>query len=77
MRTVIITSGGDWTDAGFDVLEVPDGMDLAAEARAHRDWYKQEYLPAPVGTIKYLSFAQWLKAKRGATDSKIEVFAEH
>lgn len=85
-RTVLITAGSDWADASADLLDVPLGMDLAAQKVEWRKWYQEEYcsyFPSLkkwngfewISQPKYISFPQWLK-QHGAVDSECEQFED-
>lgn len=70
MKTIVITSGADWYDASFDILNIPDGFDIKAAGKDYSEWRRNWRR----GEMEFLSFVEWLKAKRGCTPSNIEVF---
>jgi hypothetical protein len=75
MRLVSIEQGSDWTDAGYDILDVPDEMDLMVMEEEWRVWYNEKYLPAYKDKTKtlipYVEFVEFLK-QRGAREAKVE-----
>lgn len=78
-RIVSVESGLDWTDAVYELLEVPSNLDLTEENVAYNQWYREKYLSVLFGNqkIKYKTFAEWLK-ERGAKDvDDIEYFNVH
>lgn len=74
MRIVSIESGGDWNDASYDLLEIPNGTDLLKAKKEYDHWYKNEYLPEM--KIPFLGFSEWLIKNGGARVFKVEIFNE-
>ena len=84
LRYVAIFGGGDWYDASVDHVVVPADLDLEAARERYRTWYKDEYSasfgPDPANPhrrtqltrVPYWSFAQYLKAREGASPADIE-----
>jgi hypothetical protein len=59
-RLICHVSGGDWNDAGFEILEIPDTMDLEQLKNSFKKWRKNHKL----GETFY-TFATWAE-KHGA-----------
>lgn len=76
-KLVIVCSGGDWADASFKDLIIPEGMDLVAEQRLWRSWYETEYVPGLRAGKKpvYKSFTEFL-CEKGARRAGTETFWE-
>ena len=81
-RLVILTSGSDWTDAGYSHMMIPESVDLEAAEKACRKWYNEVYC-APSNwddkrrpKIKCIHFPEWLEKYHGATFIEIEEYHE-
>jgi hypothetical protein len=74
MRNVVICSGGDWNDAGFKVLEVPDQVDMN-DAKAQYDLWRSTQDNKP--RDPHVFFVDWLKQEKGCKDSQIEEFWDY
>lgn len=74
-RIVLICDGGDWTDASFDDLMVPEDMDLEEEKKLWRSWYEGEYLPElhAERKPKFRSLVDFL-CEKGAREANLEQF---
>ena len=72
MKPVLITGGMDWTDASADLIEVPGELDMAVAKNDYEMWLRT----LNDRRKEYLTFIDWLKAHRGATDSTIETFED-
>lgn len=72
MKPVLITGGSDWTDASAELIEVPADLKMADAHFDYQNW-QRTLTDRPK---QYLTFREWLKAHRGATDSNIETFEE-
>lgn len=71
----MITSGGDWADAGAQLVAANDTkVDMAALHRSWQDWYKREYLPAlrAKKAAQYFNFAEWLVANGHAREPELD-----
>lgn len=42
-RLLVIEDGCDWVDASYNVLLIPDGLDVAAIKAEWDRWYREEY----------------------------------
>lgn len=69
---MLIKGGSDWTDAGADMVDVPDDLSMDAAYLDYGLWYRQ----LDRDKEDYLTFIEWLKVHRGATESKVESFWE-
>jgi len=79
-RMVIITSGGDWCDASFIAMNIPEWVDLKEAYKDHRRWLKEVYWPSfdkrHTTTMKCIHFPEWLVKKHGASLARVEEFHE-
>jgi len=78
-KIVAIMDGGDWYDASVEHLIVPDGVNLGAEARKWRRWYRDIYCPhlrQGGSTSEFMSFSGWLTSKCGARETEGEEVIE-
>lgn len=78
-RLVIITSGGDWYDAGFTTLHV--GADFNhSQRRKEYLAYRAEYMArerARAPRDPYLIYTEWLLREGHATAADVETYDEH
>jgi hypothetical protein len=76
-KLVAILSGGDWTDASVDHINIPSDCDLNKSLVEYNKWYRNIYVE--IGGIEYLTFTDWLvknKNAKYATSNEIETFEE-
>lgn len=86
-RVIAVRSGGDWTDACCDHLNIATETDLVEEVKKYDRWYHEEYCaelhkaggsrPYEVEVhlvhgVPYMTFTEWLIARCGATKADIE-----
>lgn len=80
VKVTAILDGGDQESASVAFLLIPEGMDLAAEEAAHREWYRDTYCPAyrnrALARVEYLNFTDWL-IQRGAVRAGPEHITEY
>ena len=72
-KRLAIIGGGDWYDASFDLLNLPDDVDLRTVEDEYKQWKKENWSPGNyIGHEgKYINFPEWLRVFKGATDSDV------
>lgn len=67
-KQVAIMGGGDWADASVSLLSVPENLDIEAAKEEYDEWREGKKHP------EYMTFVEWLRAHKGATDSTVEEY---
>lgn len=79
MKNVAIYSGGSWSDASCDLIEIDSNIDIDKKHKEYSKWYNYVYIPAykEGEKPKFYNFVEWLKHFCGAKDAEnIETFWE-